>query len=164
MHLNNAAIVSRDQEGIGIDIVYNGEIRQSRLVTVTAAIEAEVCRTYSLAGLPCGETVCRERHRAEKKPITTPTVPPWPRSSTSSPLESGVRPPIAGRGRKATSARARQPAPLRIPPRGGRLCRGDRRHAELEQRDVSLGQGANCRHCQTPPRQVAGRQGRQARQ
>jgi Tfp pilus assembly protein PilN len=53
----NAAIVSRDQEGIGIDIVLNGELRLSRVVPANSAIEAEVCRTYSVAGVPCGDIV-----------------------------------------------------------------------------------------------------------
>jgi len=57
LHQTNAAIVSRDSEGIGIDIVAGGEIRQSRLVAVSAAVESEVCRTYSLAGIPCGQIV-----------------------------------------------------------------------------------------------------------
>lgn len=56
----NAAIVSRDQEGIGIDIVVDGELRQSRVVPTNSAIEQEVCRTYSVAGIPCGEIVAAD--------------------------------------------------------------------------------------------------------
>jgi Tfp pilus assembly protein PilN len=54
---DNAAIVSRDQEGIGIDIVFHRELRHTRLVPPSSGIEAEVCRTYSLAGIPCGEII-----------------------------------------------------------------------------------------------------------
>jgi len=57
LHHPSAAIVSRDSEGIGIDIVAAGEIRQSRLVAANAAVESEVCRTYTLAGIPCGPIV-----------------------------------------------------------------------------------------------------------
>ncbi|AIE87571.1 PilN domain-containing protein [Fimbriimonas ginsengisoli] len=56
----NAAIVSRDQEGIGIDIVLDNQLRQSRVVPSSAAVEAEVCRTYSVAGIPCGEIVAAD--------------------------------------------------------------------------------------------------------
>lgn len=60
--LNNsgAAIVSRDQEGIGIDLVVGGEIRQSRVVPAHSAIESEVCRTYTVVGLPCGDVVAAD--------------------------------------------------------------------------------------------------------
>lgn len=56
----STAVVSRDQEGIGIDLVINGELRQSRVVPANSAIEAEVCRTYTVAGLPCGDIVASD--------------------------------------------------------------------------------------------------------
>lgn len=52
-----SAVVSRELNGIGIDIVSKGELRHSRAVTEGAMLDAEVCRTFSVAGLPCGPTV-----------------------------------------------------------------------------------------------------------
>lgn len=52
-----SAVVSRETGGIGIDVVSKGELRHSRAVADGAMIDAEVCRTFSVAGLPCGPTV-----------------------------------------------------------------------------------------------------------
>jgi Tfp pilus assembly protein PilN len=51
------AVVERTPEGWAIDIVSAGELRYSRVVpleTSEAALESEVCRTFGIAGLPCG--------------------------------------------------------------------------------------------------------------
>jgi len=60
LNLQSAAIVSRDQEGIGIDLIVGGEVRQSRVVPSHASVESEVCRTYTVAGLPCGNVVAAD--------------------------------------------------------------------------------------------------------
>jgi Tfp pilus assembly protein PilN len=52
-----AAVVSRELGGIGIDIVSHGELRHSRAVTEGSAIDAEIGRTFSVAALPGGSTV-----------------------------------------------------------------------------------------------------------
>lgn len=51
MGLHDAAVVSAEAGGFGIDIVSAGEIRHSRSVNSNAALEAEVNRTYSVADL-----------------------------------------------------------------------------------------------------------------
>jgi hypothetical protein len=53
----DSAVISREPGGLGIDVVGGGELRHSRLVPTTALLDAEVCRTFTVAGLPCGDTV-----------------------------------------------------------------------------------------------------------
>jgi len=51
------AVVSREPGAIGIDVIVDGELRATRSVGSPHAIASEVCRTYSVAGIPCGMTI-----------------------------------------------------------------------------------------------------------
>ncbi|MGV3618261.1 MAG: PilN domain-containing protein [Fimbriimonas sp.] len=53
----DAAVVSREAGAVGIDIIAGGDLRHSRAVGEGAAVEGEISRTFSVAGLPFGETV-----------------------------------------------------------------------------------------------------------
>jgi Tfp pilus assembly protein PilN len=53
----SGAVVSREANGFGIDIVAGGDLRHSRSVALTAPLEAEVCRTFSVAGIPCSDVL-----------------------------------------------------------------------------------------------------------
>ena len=53
----NVAVVEHTPEGWAIDIVVDNELRYSRVIpleTGAQALESEVCRTFGMAGLPCG--------------------------------------------------------------------------------------------------------------
>ncbi|MEZ0325117.1 MAG: PilN domain-containing protein [Fimbriimonas sp.] len=58
--LKDTAVVSREEAGLGIDIVSNGVLRYSRVAGTTANASAEVCRTYTVAGIPCGDILATE--------------------------------------------------------------------------------------------------------
>jgi hypothetical protein len=51
------AVVTREMDGIGIDIIEGRQLRYSRLSTNTANPTAEVCRTYTVAGLATAEVI-----------------------------------------------------------------------------------------------------------
>lgn len=56
----DCAVVERTDEGLSIDIVSNGELRYSRVTPFprdAAEVEAEVCRSFTIAKVPCGESV-----------------------------------------------------------------------------------------------------------
>ena len=53
----SGAVVTRDNDGIGIDIVDGHNLRYSRVSTNISNPAAEVCRTYTVAGLPCGDMI-----------------------------------------------------------------------------------------------------------
>jgi Tfp pilus assembly protein PilN len=53
----SGAVVQETTDGISIDLVVDGKLRYSRLAAVGGRLEAEVCRTYQVAGLPCGDIV-----------------------------------------------------------------------------------------------------------
>ena len=58
MGLPNVAVVEHTPEGWAIDIVVDSELRYSRVIplaTGAEALESEVCRTFGMAGLPCGQ-------------------------------------------------------------------------------------------------------------
>jgi Tfp pilus assembly protein PilN len=60
MGLKQTAVVERTPEGWAIDLVADGELRYSRVVpleTDSAGLEAEVLRTWSMAGLEPGGTL-----------------------------------------------------------------------------------------------------------
>ncbi len=55
--MQHCAVVEQTPEGIAIDIVYGGALRASRVVPTPrdlADLDGEVCRTFAVAGLPCG--------------------------------------------------------------------------------------------------------------
>ena len=54
---SSAAVVTREADGIGIDIIENKQLRYSRLSTNTSNPTAEVCRTYTVAGLATAEVI-----------------------------------------------------------------------------------------------------------
>ncbi|CAN5421256.1 hypothetical protein BH11ARM1_BH11ARM1_06820 [soil metagenome] len=56
----NCAVASRDESGVGIDIVHDGFLRYSRVAPPTGDAAGEVCRTYAVAGLPCGDIVAAD--------------------------------------------------------------------------------------------------------
>ncbi len=58
--LKDTAVVSREEAGLGIDIVSNGVLRYSRVAGSTGNASAEVCRTYTVAGIPCGDILATE--------------------------------------------------------------------------------------------------------
>lgn len=53
------AIVQHSHEGICIDILSQGELRASRVVPMSnpELIEGEICRSFSLAKLPCADSI-----------------------------------------------------------------------------------------------------------
>lgn len=58
LDLPDVAVVDRTAEDWSIDIISGGELRYSRAVpleTDAAALESEVCRTFGMAGMPCGK-------------------------------------------------------------------------------------------------------------
>lgn len=58
MGLSNVAVVDHTPEGWAIDIVLESELRYSRVIplaTGAETLESEVCRTFGMAGLPCGQ-------------------------------------------------------------------------------------------------------------
>lgn len=68
MGLQDVAVVETGPEGWSIDIVAGGEIRYSRVIPVetdVAAVESEVCRTFGMAGLPCGAILAAGGARLE---------------------------------------------------------------------------------------------------
>ncbi len=68
---SSAAIVSREADGIGIDIIESGQLRYSRLSTNTANPVAEVCRTYTVAGLATASIVAATGLKFADADITT---------------------------------------------------------------------------------------------
>lgn len=57
MGLEDCAVVESTPEGYAIDIVAGGELRASRVVPPVAGtddLQGEICRTFTIAGLPCG--------------------------------------------------------------------------------------------------------------
>ncbi|HEY0866511.1 MAG TPA: PilN domain-containing protein [Fimbriimonas sp.] len=52
-----SAVVQQTVDGLAIDIVAGGAIRQSRVTNLPQQIEAEICRTFGLTGLECGTIV-----------------------------------------------------------------------------------------------------------
>jgi Tfp pilus assembly protein PilN len=60
LNLKSGAVASRDESGIGIDILQDGILRYSRVAPATGNAAAEVCRTYSVAGIPCAEIVAAD--------------------------------------------------------------------------------------------------------
>jgi Tfp pilus assembly protein PilN len=60
LNLKHCAVVETTSEGLGIDIIAEGVLRYSRLAPQPRSqqeIDAEVCRTFSVAGVPCGPVV-----------------------------------------------------------------------------------------------------------
>lgn len=58
LELPDVAVLDRTNEDWTIDIIIGGELRYSRTVpleTEIAALESEVCRTFGMAGQPCGK-------------------------------------------------------------------------------------------------------------
>lgn len=58
MRLPNVAVVEHTPEGWAIDIIVDSELRYSRVIPLATgadALESEVCRTFGMAGLPCGQ-------------------------------------------------------------------------------------------------------------
>ncbi len=53
----NGAVVSREDDAIGIDIVEDHQLRYTRLSTNISSPAAEVGRTYTVAGIPCRDII-----------------------------------------------------------------------------------------------------------
>ncbi len=68
----SAAVVTREADGIGIDIIEGGQLRYSRLSTNTANPTAEVCRTYTVAGLATGEIIASSGMKFADSDVATP--------------------------------------------------------------------------------------------
>ncbi len=54
------AVVRESREGIAIDVVHEGELAVSRVAVANSepgAVEQEICRTFGIAKLPCGESI-----------------------------------------------------------------------------------------------------------
>ncbi len=51
------AVVGREEDGIGIDLIEGRNLRYSRLSTNTSNPAAEVCRTYTVAGLATSDII-----------------------------------------------------------------------------------------------------------
>jgi hypothetical protein len=75
LNFKNAGVVSREEGGIGIDIVMNGILRYSRVSGSAANAAAEVCRTYTVAGLPCGDIVSTAGVSVEDADLTSTVAP-----------------------------------------------------------------------------------------
>ncbi len=57
LNRKNGAVVQRTAEGLSIDIVWEGMLRYTRLASAASPIEAEVCRTFQVAGIPCSDII-----------------------------------------------------------------------------------------------------------
>lgn len=55
--MREAAVVQPADEGIAIDIISSGVACYSRIVPVGPNLEADVCRTFTIAGIPCAPTI-----------------------------------------------------------------------------------------------------------
>lgn len=66
------AVVTRETDGIGIDIIEGKQLRYSRLSTNTANPTAEVCRTYTVAGLATAEVIASGGLKFADADVTTP--------------------------------------------------------------------------------------------
>jgi hypothetical protein len=66
------AIVTREADGIGIDIIEGKQLRYSRLSTNTANPTAEVCRTYTVAGLATAEIIASSGMHFADSDVSTP--------------------------------------------------------------------------------------------
>ncbi len=58
--LSDAVVVERGTEGLSFDVVSDGELRATRVAPDTlngTEIEQEVCRSFAVAGLPCGAAI-----------------------------------------------------------------------------------------------------------
>lgn len=78
LDLRDGAVVTEDVEGLCIDIVADGSLRYSRVVPRphdSEGIEAEVCRTFSIAKTPCGTIVAAGGLVFDGAHHTTPLSP-----------------------------------------------------------------------------------------
>lgn len=55
LHRPNAAVVQDSADGVAIDIVQHGRVVYTRVVGSGGRLEAEICRTHQVAGIPCGD-------------------------------------------------------------------------------------------------------------
>lgn len=55
--VGDGAIVQRDDEGVAVDILQGGIPVYSRVSPFSTDLAAEVCRTFAVAGVPCGAIV-----------------------------------------------------------------------------------------------------------
>lgn len=68
----SGAIVTQETDGIGIDIIEGKQLRYSRLSTNIANPTAEVCRTYTVAGLVTAEVIASSGLQFADADVTTP--------------------------------------------------------------------------------------------
>ena len=67
-----AAVVTREADGIGIDIIEGRQLRYSRLSTNVANPTAEVCRTYTVSGLATAEIIASGGLQFADSDMSTP--------------------------------------------------------------------------------------------
>jgi Tfp pilus assembly protein PilN len=54
---SNVAVVQQTSDGIAVDIIAEGTLRYSRVVSPGSDLEGEICRTFTVAGQPCGSVI-----------------------------------------------------------------------------------------------------------
>lgn len=72
----NCAVVEHTADGIAIDIVAENELRYTRVVPVpkdSASLEAEICRTFTVARVPCDRVIAAGGLSFEEADVTVTT-------------------------------------------------------------------------------------------
>jgi hypothetical protein len=73
--LDSCAVVSRDEAGVGIDILQEGTLRYARVAPLNSSVASEVCRTYSVVGIPCGDIVASEGMLVDEADVVSAISP-----------------------------------------------------------------------------------------
>jgi hypothetical protein len=73
--LESCAVVSRDEAGVGIDILQEGTLRYSRVAPLNSSVASEVCRTYSVVGIPCADIVASEGMLVDEADVVSAISP-----------------------------------------------------------------------------------------
>jgi len=106
----SAAVVTPDDEGIGIDIVEGRSLRYSRVSSNLTSPAAEVCRTFTVAGLPCGQMIASGGFNFVDSDMTTKSTSLEALLSNSATLPTiNLEPPevVALRAKKIRDTRQR---------------------------------------------------------
>lgn len=72
---HDAAVVRESREGVAIDVVHEGELAVSRVAVANnepGGVEQEVCRTFGIAKLPCGDAIASGGFVFEGASLSTP--------------------------------------------------------------------------------------------
>ena len=108
----SCAIIEQIAEGVAIDVVFDEEIRYSRVIPMphdSAALEADICRTFAIARVPCGRIVAAGRIAFDGADlaVTSHTIEALSTGGSKLDLHIELQEDVLERERKATSMRAR---------------------------------------------------------